>query len=44
MIDVEKLTQLIEKIMLLVRIWWDRMKWKTDSCLKDFEIFALDTN
>ena len=44
MIDVEKLTRPIEKMLLLVRIWLDRMKWKTDSCLKDFEIFALDMN
>ena len=42
MIDVERLTQQIGKMMLLARFWWDRMKWKTDSCLKDFEIFALD--
>ena len=42
MIDVEKLTRQIER-MMLVKILWETMKWKTDSCLKDLVIFELGT-
>ena len=44
MIDVGKLIQQqIEKMMMLEKILWEMIEWKTHSCLKDFVIVELDT-
>ena len=44
MIDVGKLIQQqIEKMMMLEKILWEMIEWKTHSRLKDFVIFELDT-